>query len=413
LSTESSLSASADFDFDLARHSPPPSGVHHRLDDPAQASALRLADGAQRIPARSPFAAPQAVRGRLAEALPQNDFLKDLHREMRRAERSQTALSLVLYRVDDNKAPGAQCADRLLEVLYSAKRETDFLGHVDDDMIAVLCPDTDEQGTKGFMRKIDALASDLPFTAVAANYPDDLFESLAKGTRMQPAFQPFLVSDAKAKGGSGYPLKRCLDVVGSIIAICLLGPLMVVVAAVIALTSNGPMIFKQTRLGKGGVPFTFYKFRSMVTNVDDGIHREFVASLIKGGGAEGAAAGGNPAPYKLQSDPRVTSIGRFIRKTSIDELPQFFNVLKGDMSLVGPRPPIPYEAAQYQSWHMRRVLAIKPGITGIWQVEGRSKVTFNEMVRMDLRYIRDCSLALDLKIMLKTIVVVIRCDGAG
>jgi lipopolysaccharide/colanic/teichoic acid biosynthesis glycosyltransferase len=187
---------------------------------------------------------------------------------------------------------------------------------------------------------------------------------------------------------------------------------MLVVAAAIAVTSHGPVIFKQTRLGRGGVPFTFYKFRSMVMNVDDGIHREFVASLIKGGPAEGAAAEGKPAPYKLQSDPRVTRIGRFIRKTSIDELPQFFNVLKGEMSLVGPRPPIPYEAVHYQSWHLRRILTIKPGITGLWQVEGRSKVTFNEMVRIDLRYIRECSLALDLKILLKNVFVVVYCDGA-
>ena len=109
----------------------------------------------------------------------------------------------------------------------------------------------------------------------------------------------------------------------------------------------------------------------------------------------------------------MTWVGRIIRKTSIDELPQLFNVLKGDMSLVGPRPPVPYEAENYQSWHLRRVLDIKPGITGLWQVEGRSKVTFDEMVRMDLRYIRSCSLALDLRILAKTVLVVLRTDGAA
>ena len=121
---------------------------------------------------------------------------------------------------------------------------------------------------------------------------------------------------------------------------------------------------------------------------------------------------GGPAIYKLKADPRVTPIGRFIRKSSIDELPQLFNVLNGDMSLVGPRPPIPYEAAQYQPWHLRRIMTVKPGITGIWQVEGRSKVAFSEMVRMDLRYIRECSLALDIKILLKTVLVVLRGEGA-
>jgi lipopolysaccharide/colanic/teichoic acid biosynthesis glycosyltransferase len=114
----------------------------------------------------------------------------------------------------------------------------------------------------------------------------------------------------------------------------------------------------------------------------------------------------------MKADPRVTRIGKIIRMTSIDELPQRFTVLKGDMSMVGPRPPIPYEATHYEPWHLRRILTGKPGITGLWQVEGRSRVTFSEMVRMDLRYIRDCSLSLDLKILLKTFAVVIRCDGA-
>ena len=326
---------------------------------------------------------------------------------MRRVERSTTALSLVLYRTDSEAFHDPLQMDRLLEMLHGAKRETDILGHVGADSIAVLCPDTDEHGTKGFMRKFDVLASDLPFSAVAATYPNDLFASLANGTSTQPAFQPFLVSDATTPARGTYPLKRSLDVAGALIAICLIWPLMLVVAATIALTSSGPIIFRQTRLGKGGVPFTFYKFRSMVANGDDGIHRAFVAIHIKG-----VPTDAKPE-YKLRSDPRVTPIGRLIRKTSIDELPQFFNVLKGDMSLVGPRPPIAYETAQYQPWHLRRVMTAKPGITGLWQVEGRGRVSFCEMVRMDIRYVRDCSFVLDLKLLFKTILVVLRCDGAA
>ena len=145
---------------------------------------------------------------------------------------------------------------------------------------------------------------------------------------------------------------------------------MLVAAAAIALTSRGPIIFRQERLGKGGVPFIFYKFRSMVVNGDDRIHREFVSTLIKGNQAQSTSSTVESAPFKLQCDPRITRIGSLIRKTSIDELPQLFNVLKGDMSLVGPRPPIPYEAKQYQSWHLQRILAVKPGITGLWQVAG-------------------------------------------
>ena len=406
--------SSASSVIDLARSAWTHNWRRHRTDDDdGQAGPARRAAAAWHAPVDVATAPAQPVRWGRDDALPSNDFLKHLDREKRRSERSKAALSLVLYRVDETGGVNEKHADRFLEVLHSAKRETDILGHVGDRLLAVLCPDTDAQGTKGFLLKIEDRAGKLPFDAVAATYPDHLFESFANGTRTQPALQPFLVADANGKGCDGYALKRGLDIVGALVALCALMPLMLVVAAAIALSSRGPVIFRQTRLGRGGVPFTFYKFRSMVVNVDDRIHREFVASLIKGGPAEGAATEGTPAPYKLQSDPRVTRIGRFIRKTSIDELPQFFNVLKGDMSLVGPRPPIPYEAAHYQSWHLRRILTIKPGITGLWQVEGRSKVTFNEMVRMDLRYIRDCSPALDLKILLKTVLVVVSCEGAG
>ena len=151
----------------------------------------------------------------------------------------------------------------------------------------------------------------------------------------------------------------------------------------------------------------------MAAGSDDRIHRAYVANLIDGKPdlRESSGEGGKQL-FKLKADPRITPVGRFIRKTSIDELPQFFNVLKGEMSLVGPRPPILYEAAHYQAWHLRRLLSAKPGLTGLWQVEGRSKVSFDEMVRMDLRYIRDCSLEMDLRILAKTVKVVLRCEGA-
>ena len=192
----------------------------------------------------------------------------------------------------------------------------------------------------------------------------------------------------------------------------LLSPVMLITALAVAATSPGPVILKQVRLGKNGVPFVFYKFRSMVANTDDRIHREYVTSLINGD-LEKINQGSPAKPlYKIEFDPRVTKVGRIIRKTSIDELPQLFNVLKGDMSLVGPRPPLPYEAENYQSWHLRRILEAKPGMTGLWQVEGRSKICFDEMVRRDLRYIQSCSLLLDLRILLKTIKVVFRCEGA-
>jgi len=339
--------------------------------------------------------------------------MRQLHREKRRAERSGSPLSLAVYRTDQRNARGASNIDELLEVLHAAKRETDILGHIGDDALAVLCPDTSEDGMKGFTRKIDSEARSLSYSAVAATYPDHLFESLDSGIRDNIELHALLATDSPATGRRDYPLKRCLDIVGALVALCLFAPIMAVVAAIIAVTSPGPIVFRQARLGKGGVPFVVYKFRSMVTNGDDGIHRAFVANLIKGDNDANVTALESTPTYKIRSDPRVTRIGRFIRKTSIDEFPQFFNVLKGEMSLVGPRPPIAYEAASYQPWHLRRILAAKPGITGLWQVEGRSKVSFNDMVRMDLRYIRSRSLGLDIRILLKTVLVVLRCDGAN
>ncbi len=225
------------------------------------------------------------------------------------------------------------------------------------------------------------------------------------------AVEPFASSDASG-AAAPYRIKRALDIGLALLALAVLWPLMLAVAIAIRLDSKGPILFRQQRLGRNGQSFAFLKFRSMRVDSDDSIHRAFVAALIKAGGTPGEGEAGGSVKYKLQHDPRITRVGHFIRRTSIDELPQLFNVLIGEMSMVGPRPPIAYEAMQYRPWHLRRVLAVKPGITGLWQVEGRSRVTFDEMVRMDLRYIRECSLVLDLKLLLRTVAVVLRCEGA-
>lgn len=347
------------------------------------------------------------------ETLPRNDFALQLQREKRRAERSKRPLSIVVYRISDTDQSPSPNADvgEFLELLHRASRETDIIGHLGESHIAVLCPDTDDHGVNAYIRKVEDLAPERRFETESATYPDQLFEKLSQGGKLAPTLHQ-LMSDEFQNRRPGYRLKRMLDIVGASLLILLLSPLMLLVAFLVATTSRGPVIFKQMRLGTGGEPFAFYKFRSMVVNMDDSIHRQFVADLIKGE-IDASSQGESCGPvYKIRSDPRVTWIGRIIRKTSIDELPQFFNVLKGDMSLVGPRPPIPYEAEIYQAWHLRRILSAKPGITGLWQVQARSTVTFNEMVRLDLRYIRECSLLLDLKILLKTVGVVLRCDGA-
>jgi len=202
-------------------------------------------------------------------------------------------------------------------------------------------------------------------------------------------------------------LKKLMDITGSLLAILIFSPVFLIIAAAVKLTSEGPVFFKQERMGLNGKIFTFLKFRSMYTNSDPNRHKDYIKKYI----GEGKDNGKTPGVYKLSNDPRITPLGNFIRKTSLDEIPQFINVLKGDMSLVGPRPPIPYECELYDIWHRRRLLSVKPGITGLWQVTGRSSTTFDEMVRLDLKYVNEWSLWLDIKLLLKTPWVILTGKG--
>lgn len=199
-------------------------------------------------------------------------------------------------------------------------------------------------------------------------------------------------------------LKRIMDIFGSLMAILIFSPFFIIIPICIKLTSRGPVLFAQERVGQYGKIFRFLKFRSMYVNNDQNVHKEYVHNLISGkeSGASKRGNGSGQKIYKIMNDKRVTPIGKLLRKTSMDELPQFFNVLRGDMSLAGPRPPIPYELDKYFIWHRRRVQEIKPGITGLWQVVGRSSTTFDEMVRLDLQYARNWSLWLDILILLRT-----------
>ncbi len=240
-------------------------------------------------------------------------------------------------------------------------------------------------------------------------------------------------------------VKRLIDVVGSLVLIVVFSPLLVLIGICVKLDSPGPALFRQTRTGKNsrrkerrrqrqprlsnstdrrshndrrqsdlyGKPFTFYKFRTMYVDNDSEIHRQFVQRYIKNQTPDQSDAKSIDAlKYKINKDPRVTRVGHILRQTSLDELPQLFNVLKGEMSFVGPRPPISYEVEHYQGWHRER-LRVVPGITGLWQVHGRSRVPFDEMVRLDLRYIEEMSLISDLKIMLLTPWAVISGNGAA
>jgi exopolysaccharide biosynthesis polyprenyl glycosylphosphotransferase len=204
--------------------------------------------------------------------------------------------------------------------------------------------------------------------------------------------------------------KRVLDIAGSAAALIVLSPLFLLIAALVKLTSPGPVFFRQQRVGQSMKPFTMLKFRTMHVNANHAIHHEFMTSFIHSGAQ--AQEAGKKGLFKIANDPRVTSIGRILRKTSLDEVPQFWNVLRGDMSLVGPRPPIQYEVDQYRTWHCRRVLEAKPGITGLWQVAGRSRTTFDDMVRLDLRYAKTPSVWTDVKILLQTPAAIIAGKGA-
>ncbi len=205
-------------------------------------------------------------------------------------------------------------------------------------------------------------------------------------------------------------VKRLVDVAASLFVVVVGFPFFLAIALLIKLTSKGPVLFAQERIGENGEVFTLFKFRTMRLDTDDSIHREFTRRFIEGRLANSAVDEQSASVYKLKADPRVTPVGRFLRKTSLDEFPQFLNVLRGEMTMVGPRPPLSYEMEHYQDWHKLR-LAVKPGLTGLWQVSGRSAVPFNEMVMLDLYYIEHWSLLLDFKIMLRTIPVMLFGSG--
>ena len=199
----------------------------------------------------------------------------------------------------------------------------------------------------------------------------------------------------------GYRLaKRALDIAWSFIGLILVSPILAVLAIAVKLESRGPVLFRQQRLGLGGRPFTLYKFRSMHSSAEQGRHREHVHDLIRGEPGEATPPEGVWTP--IPSDPRVTRLGSFLRRSHLDEVPQLLNVLRGEMSLVGPRPPIPYEVDVYQPWHLRR-LSVIPGLTGLWQATAWGRLSFDEGVALDVAYVERRSFWLDLRLILLTL----------
>jgi len=234
--------------------------------------------------------------------------------------------------------------------------------------------------------------------------------SCLEGEYASPAPNLFIPADTTRFYGLQARMKRLLDCIIASVLLVLTSPLFLVIVLMIKRTNPGPVLFVQERLGKDGIPFRFYKFRTMTHNSDDAIHRQFAAMFINGDNQGCHQHNGSEELYKLKCDPRITPIGYWLRRTSLDELPQLVNILKGEMSLVGPRPPIAYELEHYQPRHLER-LKVTPGLTGLWQVSGRSRVPFEDMVRLDLQYINSWSLWLDVIILVRTLPVVIQGTG--
>lgn len=203
--------------------------------------------------------------------------------------------------------------------------------------------------------------------------------------------------------------KRAIDLLGAALGLVLTAPLFAVVAVLIKATSRGPVLFRQERVGRGGRTFTCLKFRTMHRDADDRVHRQYVTHLLVDAQPR---EGGRPGVYKLAEDDRVTRVGRWLRRTSIDELPQLINVLSGDMSLVGPRPMIPWETELLEPWHRLR-FCVKPGLTGLWQVSGRSRLDYRSALRLDVEYVQRRSLRLDLQILARTPAAVVDLDQAA
>jgi len=357
-------------------------------------------------------------------ALNEETFKRVIAIERKRTERSKSPFVLMLLEVTNhqNSEKTKRSLECIVTGLLAACRDTDLVGWYKDNCIVgvmftgLVVNDKHSILSAILNRVSETLRNELTFEQFSQIsisfhlFPDD-WEDDKPGRPSNSALYPDLTSHDNGRK-SLLIIKRCIDIAGSAVLTLICLPLFLAIAIAVRWSSKGPILFRQERVGQFGQIFTFLKFRSMYVDNDHTVHREFVRKLIAEDAVAGTQSGSRQNVYKLTNDKRVTPIGRFLRRTSLDELPQLINVLKGDMSLVGPRPPIPYELAAYQVWHRRRVLEVKPGITGLWQVTGRSRVKFDEMVRLDLRYATTWTPWLDLVILLRTPVAVIKGSGA-
>jgi exopolysaccharide biosynthesis polyprenyl glycosylphosphotransferase len=346
--------------------------------------------------------------------------------ERKRTERSAKPFLLMLLEAGDQNSEerNGNLLTRVTSTLLDATRETDVIGwHKNNLCVGVLFTQLmilDQKlimsamlGRVGAILRDNLSLEQFSQISISFHFFPDKWDQDIDRRPSNPTLYPDLPRNDKLSKLFTIT-KRVMDVGGSLLLLLLTAPLLLAVVLAVRFSSKGPILYRQQRVGQYGKPFTFLKFRSMYVDSDPGVHQRYVMELIAGqaerhtSGENGDASGF----FKLTQDKRVTRVGAFLRRTSLDEIPQLLNVLRGEMSLVGPRPAIPYEVAAYQTWHRRRLLDVKPGITGLWQVNGRSRVAFDEMVRLDLRYAKEWSPWLDLRILLRTPRAVLEGEGA-
>lgn len=344
--------------------------------------------------------------------------------ERKRSERSRQPFLLMLVEVNSPQgvAHDRELLAKIADLLIPASRETDLVGWFDErTTLGVLFTGL----AIGDKNTVLATMQDRVYTLLRGKLSPGQFEHVNISFHFYPDNWDYtkpgrpidsdLYSDMLHHGQRRklmLAVKRVIDVIGSAIALLLCLPLFYAIGIAIKVSSRGPVYFAQKRVGQFGKRFSMLKFRSMYADNDNSVHREFVTKMIENAIDELPEDANGESVFKLTHDSRITRVGKFLRRYSLDEIPQFYNVFVGQMSLVGPRPALPYELKAYQTWHRRRVLEFKPGLTGLWQVSGRSRVTFDEMVRLDLQYAATWSPWLDFKILMRTPRAVLQGSGA-
>lgn len=372
-------------------------------------------------PSGSPFESQSAEEREILDEL---SFKRMIAIERKRTERSNEPFLLMLLEAGNPTSPelSSSTLENMAVALLSASRGTDVVGWYKDratiGLIFTGLVIKDKNAILGTIltRVKSTLRNELLFdqlnqVSISFHFFPDEWDHKKGGHPVNLVLYPDLLSSGPHKK-SLLALKRFTDIVGSSLALILTSPLFWIISLAIKVTSRGPVFFSQTRVGQYGKPFVVLKFRTMYSDIDRTVHKQFVTGLIASKPDRDDPNPKGPRVYKLTNDKRITRVGSFLRRTSLDELPQFINVLRGEMSLVGPRPAVRYEVAAYETWHRRRVLDFKPGITGLWQVSGRSHIKFDEMVRLDLRYARTWSPWLDFKILIRTPLAVLKGTGA-